>query len=83
MSDHVLPVLYALFVWWFSTGLILWLDGLPRRTFRWSLLGATRALAASASTAWRSAAQDTSVVGAYHRLHLRRCSSGAGTRSAS
>ena len=34
------PVLYALFVWWFSTGLILYLDRLPRHTFRWSLLGA-------------------------------------------
>lgn len=35
------PIGYALFVWWFSTGAIIWLDGLPRRTFRWSLLGAT------------------------------------------
>ena len=41
VADHGLPVLYALFVWWFSTGLILYLDGLPRRTFRWSMLGAT------------------------------------------
>jgi len=35
------PVLYALFVWWFSTGLIIWLDNLPQRTFRWSMLGGT------------------------------------------
>lgn len=40
-------VLYALFTWYFSTGVILYLDGLPARTFRWTLLGATVALAAS------------------------------------
>jgi len=39
--DHALPVLYALFVWWFSTGVVLYLDGLPPRTFRWSFGGAT------------------------------------------
>jgi putative photosynthetic complex assembly protein 2 len=41
VSDHILPVLYTLFLWWFSTGLIVWLDGLPQRTFRWSLGAAT------------------------------------------
>ena len=25
--------LFAVFVWWFSTGIILYLDGLPRKTF--------------------------------------------------
>ena len=38
------PAAFALFVWWFSTGLILYLDGLPRHTFRWSMLGATALL---------------------------------------
>ena len=33
--------LFALFVWWFSTGAILFLDGLPRPTFKYSLAGAT------------------------------------------
>ena len=47
MSTYVLPVLFALFVWWFSTGLIMYLDGLPRRTFRWSMLGATVLLGGS------------------------------------
>jgi putative photosynthetic complex assembly protein 2 len=32
-----LPLLFTLFVWWFSTGIILYLDGLPRSTFRLSL----------------------------------------------
>ncbi len=35
------PALFALFVWWFSTGAIMYLDGLPQRTFRWSMLGAS------------------------------------------
>jgi putative photosynthetic complex assembly protein 2 len=64
VAAYGLPVLYALFVWWFSTGLILWLDGLPRRTFRWSLLGATiLALAALHGLATSSA--DASIGGAY------------------
>lgn len=41
LSLYVLPVLYTLFVWWFSTGVILYLDGLPSWTFKWTLLGAT------------------------------------------
>lgn len=32
------PIIFAVFIWWFSTGLILLLDGLPRTTFRWSHL---------------------------------------------
>jgi putative photosynthetic complex assembly protein 2 len=40
-------ILYTVFLWWFSTGAILWLDRLPRRTFRWSLaLASVLALAA-------------------------------------
>lgn len=40
----MLPTLYALFIWWASTGLVLYLDSLPSRTYRWSLLGATALL---------------------------------------
>ncbi len=47
MTLYVLPALFALFVWWFSTGLIMYLDGLPPRTFKWSLAGATVLLALS------------------------------------
>lgn len=58
------PVLYALFVWWFSTGLIIWLDNLHPRTFRWSMAGGTALFAVSL---WQVAAtaQDPSVWGAY------------------
>ncbi len=43
--QFALPVLFTLFVWWFSTGVILYLDGLPRRTFRWTMLAFTAVLA--------------------------------------
>lgn len=37
MADPTLAVLFVLATWWSSTGAILWLDRLPRRTFPWSL----------------------------------------------
>lgn len=40
MSSAAAPIIYALLLWWFSTGIILYLDGLPQRTYRWSLSGA-------------------------------------------
>lgn len=64
MADHGLPVLYALFLWWFSTGLILYLDGLPKRTFRWSMLGAT-ALTIAALWGLAATRDDASILGAY------------------
>ena len=45
MAEFAIPLLVAVFVWWFGTGLVLLLDGLPRQTFRWSMLGATLVLA--------------------------------------
>jgi len=41
MLNYWVPVGYALFLWWFSTGVILYLDKRPRWTYRWSLLGAS------------------------------------------
>lgn len=64
ISQHALPALYALFVWWFSTGIIIYLDGLPQRTFRWSMLGATVVLVFSVY-GLAIAGADTSVAGAY------------------
>ena len=40
MGSVASPVLYALFVWWFSTGIVLLLVLRSRRAIRWSLLGA-------------------------------------------
>ncbi len=45
LSAFLLPLGYTLLVWWFSTGLILYLDGLPKHTFRRSLAVATALLA--------------------------------------
>jgi putative photosynthetic complex assembly protein 2 len=64
MGQYGYPVLYALFVWWFSTGLIIYLDNLPRQTFRWSLLGGTLVFAVSLHRL-ASGGSDTSVTGAY------------------
>jgi putative photosynthetic complex assembly protein 2 len=38
MWQVALPILFAVFIWWFSTGIVMLLDGLPRTTFRWSHL---------------------------------------------
>lgn len=43
-THYVMPVLYTLFVWWFSTGVILYLDGLPKWTFKWTMLFTTLVL---------------------------------------
>ena len=45
MSDVGFPILYALGLWWFSTGVVLYLDNLPGRTFRWTMLGGAAVLA--------------------------------------
>ncbi|MBK1721671.1 putative photosynthetic complex assembly protein PuhE [Thiocystis violacea] len=45
MSEFGFPILYGLGLWWFSTGVVLYLDNLPGRTFRWTLLGGTVVLA--------------------------------------
>jgi putative photosynthetic complex assembly protein 2 len=52
---YMLPIAYALLLWWFSTGLIFFLDQLPVRTFRWSMAGATAVLLASLSAIWLTA----------------------------
>jgi putative photosynthetic complex assembly protein 2 len=64
MADLALPVLYTLFAWWFSTGVILYLDGLPPRTFPFTLQCATLLLGA-ALWALVATRNDTSVAGAY------------------
>jgi putative photosynthetic complex assembly protein 2 len=41
MSDYAAPILATLVMWWASTGVILYLDGLSRQTFIWSMAGST------------------------------------------
>lgn len=64
MIAHSAAILYAMFIWWFSTGLILYLDGLPRRTFGWSMLIMT-AIALAALYGVTVSGSDTSLAGAY------------------
>jgi putative photosynthetic complex assembly protein 2 len=64
MSVYALPVLFTLFVWWFSTGIILILGGLPRRTSRWSMMGATLVLF-GALYGLAASRDDTGIGGAY------------------
>jgi len=64
MDQLLLPALYALFVWWFSTGLVLYLVNLPPRSHRWILAGAT-AVAAAGFVMLEAAADDTGTAGAY------------------
>ncbi len=56
-------ILYTVFLWWFSTGAILWLDRLPRRTYRWSLILAT-ALAVAGLGGVMASRTDASPAGA-------------------
>jgi putative photosynthetic complex assembly protein 2 len=64
MLELWLPVIFGIFIWWFATGLILLLDALPQKTFRWSLLISTLlALCALAGLAHTS--NQVTVVGAY------------------
>ena len=64
MNEFALPILYTLFAWWFSTGVILYLDGLHPRTFPLTLQAATVVLGA-ALYALVHTRNDTSVAGAY------------------
>ena len=61
---YALPIAYALFLWWFATGLIFFLDQLPVRTFKWSMAGGTALLAASLWVIW-AASDDTSLFAVY------------------
>jgi putative photosynthetic complex assembly protein 2 len=60
----IFPVLFAIFVWWFSTGVVLLLNGMSRTTFRWSVSISTL-LALTALYGLSHTAATLSVVNAY------------------
>jgi putative photosynthetic complex assembly protein 2 len=62
--DIALAAAYAVLVWWSTTGIILFLDGLARATFRWSL-AAAGAVLVGALYGLHLGAYDTSPAGAY------------------
>ncbi|MBC8058613.1 MAG: DUF3623 domain-containing protein, partial [Rhizobiales bacterium] len=64
MSLYLLPIAYTVFVWWFATGVILYLNGLPRWTHPWTMLAAT-VLLGLALVGLAATRDDTRVSGAY------------------
>jgi putative photosynthetic complex assembly protein 2 len=62
--DYGLPVLFVLFAWWFLTGAVLYIIGLPRTTVRWSMAGASIVALGALATLWQTAG-DTSPAAAY------------------
>lgn len=61
MVEIALPILLTVLLWWFSTGAILYVDGLPRRLHRWSFGVATLLLlAAFGVIAWTAGETTTS-----------------------
>jgi putative photosynthetic complex assembly protein 2 len=47
MKGAVFPFLFTIFVWWFSTGFILWLDRLSPKCFKWIMVVNTAILIAA------------------------------------
>ncbi|GJE17047.1 putative photosynthetic complex assembly protein PuhE [Methylobacterium marchantiae] len=64
MAAYAVPALYAVLIWWFSTGLILLLDHRPRHTHPWSMAAGTLVLV-GALYAIGASAGDSSETGAY------------------
>ncbi|HEX8417350.1 MAG TPA: putative photosynthetic complex assembly protein PuhE [Methylobacterium sp.] len=64
MGAYAVPALYAVAIWWFSTGVIILLDHLPRRTHRRSMAAGTVVLA-GALVAIGMSAGDATEAGAY------------------
>jgi putative photosynthetic complex assembly protein 2 len=64
MNTLVYPALYAVLLWWFLTGAILYLNGLPRWTFKWSMSALTL-IAMAALFYLAELSSQTSVAAAY------------------
>lgn len=64
MLLYLLPIGYTVLLWWLSTGLILQLTGLPRRTHPWTMFGATLLLGLALLGLYATR-NDTRVTGAY------------------
>ncbi|MEX1166194.1 MAG: putative photosynthetic complex assembly protein PuhE [Hydrogenophaga sp.] len=64
MSDIALAALFAVFIWWFSTGIVLLLNGMQRRAYKLSLF-ASSALAVAALVALNHTADLTTTAAIY------------------
>jgi putative photosynthetic complex assembly protein 2 len=64
MIELIVAVSFAIFIWWFSTGAILYLDNLAKTTYRWSLI-VFAAVAAAALVCIAKIGSQLTVSGAY------------------
>ena len=64
MSDTALAALFAVFIWWFSTGIVLVLNGMHRRAYKFSLFTSS-ALAVAALVALNHTANQTTTAATY------------------
>ncbi len=62
--ELLIPVALTIFVWWFATGAVLYLNGLPACTFRWSN-GITALIGLCGLFALYLTREDTTAAGAY------------------
>jgi putative photosynthetic complex assembly protein 2 len=62
--EYGLPFVFTVLVWWASTGAILYLDGLPRSTFPWTMTAMSIVASLAVWGLWYSSGQ-TTVAGAY------------------
>jgi putative photosynthetic complex assembly protein 2 len=63
MPQYLVDLVFAMFAWWFGTGVVLYLNQLPARTHRWSLSAAT-VITLAALYGLTQSAQDASSRGA-------------------
>ena len=64
MSSPWIAIGFAVFMWWFCTGIVLLLDNLPRTTFRWSLF-ISSALGVAALVGLAHTADQTGLLAVY------------------
>jgi putative photosynthetic complex assembly protein 2 len=64
MTETALAVLFAVFIWWFSTGIVLLLNGMQRHAYRWSL-GLSTLLGLAALVALAHTARQTGTAATY------------------
>jgi len=60
LTEHAPAALFVVVAWWASTGVVLWVDGLPRSTFRMSLGAATALALAGLLGLWWSSGLESS-----------------------
>jgi putative photosynthetic complex assembly protein 2 len=64
MGSYVAATIFTLVVWWASTGVIIYLAGLPRPTFKFTLLGTTVVTILALAGLWYTR-NDSTIWGAY------------------